>query len=309
MQSIEYARKQKAHKKLSQILTNVLRLHPSKPDLWIYAAQFANDEHADITEARSYMQRGLRFCKSSKTLWLEYAKLEILYIAKIIARRHILGIDGTRRQSKSTNTLDDSDADMVHLPNLTGEDVNPSLRGPEDVDEVALQTLHSTPALTGAIPIAIFDAAMIHFHNDPSLGKAYYDLSAEFWQIPCQGKILQHIVETLMTFAQTSWESQACYVKVAVATLDVNSPDFPAAFGGALSRLKEAWSQIKDKDLLAKDVVSWLRIFLEKDDLDAALRTVISSKRRSLEQSFVEKVDGSDEDLGTEIVSTQALSR
>src|SRR3954454_5830774 len=41
MQSIEYARKQKAHKKLSQIFTNVLRLHPTKPDLWIYAAQFA----------------------------------------------------------------------------------------------------------------------------------------------------------------------------------------------------------------------------------------------------------------------------
>ena len=96
MQSIEYARKQKAHKKLSQIFTNVLRLHPTKADVWIYAAQFAMDVHADMTEARSYMQRGLRFCKNSKKMWLEYAKLEILYIAKIAARRCVLGLDGNQ---------------------------------------------------------------------------------------------------------------------------------------------------------------------------------------------------------------------
>lgn len=92
MQSVEYARGQHSHKKVSQILTNALRLHPTKSDLWTYAAQFAMEENGDMTEARSYMQRGLRFCKNSSALWLQYAKLELVYIAKIAARRQILGV-------------------------------------------------------------------------------------------------------------------------------------------------------------------------------------------------------------------------
>src|SRR6201996_7569267 len=38
MDAIEFAKKQKAHKKLQEMYTQILRLHPTKADLWIHAA-------------------------------------------------------------------------------------------------------------------------------------------------------------------------------------------------------------------------------------------------------------------------------
>ena len=284
MQSIEYARRQKAHKKLSQILTNVLRLHPTKPDLWIYAAQFAMDEHADMTEARSYMQRGLRFCKNSLNMWLVYAKLEMLYIAKIAARRQILGIGEPRSIETRKASLDDTGADILSLPMLTKEDVSPSLPDHDDVDDAALRTLDSTPAMSGAIPIAIFDAAMTQFQNDPAIGKMFFDACSDFRRVPCLRKILDHIVEVMTTTRTQSWEAQACSIKVAVAGLEVLSADFPAGLSVSLSRLKDALAQTLHKARLAEDVSSWLEFMLETDGLDPALQKVISAKKHSLKQ-------------------------
>ncbi len=294
MHSMEYARRQKAHKKLSQILTNVLRLHPTKTDLWIYAAQFAMDEHADITEARSYMQRGLRFCKNSKKMWLEYGKLEMLYIAKIAARRQILGIDKPRSGGAPTKNLDDSSADVLSLTTLTKEHVNPSLVDHDDVDEVALRTLDSTPVMSGAIPIAIFDAAMAQFQNDASVGKAFFDACSEFERLPCLRNILDYIVEVMTTSRTQSWEAQACSIKVVVAGLEVLSAEFPAGLSVSLSRLKHALAKTIHKAQLAEDVSSWLELMLETDGLDPALQKVISGKKRSLEQvSGPEKLENS----------------
>lgn len=294
MQSIDYARRQKAHKKLSQIFTNVLRLHPTKADLWIYAAKFALDEHADMTEARSYMQRGLRFCKNSKKMWLEYAKLEMLYIAKIGARRQILGTDKHHSDKEPTNSLNDTNADVVPFPKLTNEDVSPTLSDHDQIDEVALRTLDSTPAMSGAIPLAIFDAAMTQFNTDPGLGKDFFEAFSVFEDVPCLRKILDHIVEAMRITRAESWEAQACSVKIAVAGLKVSSSEFPAGLSVSLSRLKGALQQTGQDSPLAEDVSSWLEGMLASDDLDPALRMVISAKKRSLKGAiYPEKlVDG-----------------
>jgi U3 small nucleolar RNA-associated protein 6 len=284
MQSIEYARKQKAHKKLSQIFTSVLRLHPTKPDLWVYAAQFAMDVHADMTEARSYMQRGLRFCKNSKKMWLEYAKLEILYIAEIAARQRVLGIDGNCTSETATKSLDDLNADILILPKVTKEDINPTLPDHDDVDEAALRTLDSTPAMTGAIPIAIFDAGMAHFQNDPAVGKAFFDLCLDFDNVPCLRRILNHVAEAMIAADPSTWQAQACFIKVAVFGLDVSSPDFPPSLSVSLSRLKSGLSQAQQKVDLVEDILKWVRGWLKHDDLDPAIRQVLSAKKCSLEQ-------------------------
>src|SRR5437016_3559762 len=155
MQYIEYARKEKAIKKLHQILTSVLRLHPTKPELWMYAARYTADG-ADMTAARSYMQRGLRFCKTSRGLWVEYAKLEMAYIAKISARRQILGLDDVGPENEEVIGTNAPDEDIIKLPELTAEDMDPTLEEGDDSDQNLWQNIASTPALSGAIPLAIF---------------------------------------------------------------------------------------------------------------------------------------------------------
>ena len=282
MQSIENARRQMAQKKLSQILTNALRLHPTKPDLWIYGAQFAIEEHADMTEARSYMQRGLRFCKFSRALWISYFKLELLYIAKIAARRKILGIDAGREPASMSVKADDVDADILELPVLTEEDIFPLQAGRDDIDEIALQTLDSTPATSGTIPMAIFDASVLQFENDQDVGKAFFDKCLDADDIPCLSRILQHIVDRMMEAKPQSWQAQACSIKVPLIGVRSDSPKFPAALKTSLSRLKQVGTGVKESPRFVQDMSSWLEALLKAEELDPALSKIIIATRRRI---------------------------
>ncbi|PGG96309.1 hypothetical protein AJ79_09643 [Helicocarpus griseus UAMH5409] len=287
MQYIEYARRQKAHKKLGQILMDVLRLHPTRVELWIYAARYILEDHGDMTQARGYMQRGLRFCKSSKLLWLQYAKLEMIYIARIATRQQILGLDAPRKAPAADDSTTDPNADMIALPVVTEEDINPSNGEKDEVNEAALENLNSTPALTGAIPIAIFDAAVQHFDNDASIGHDFYTMVNEFTKTPCLRRVLGHIVESLMSTSATSPHAQICYIMFPTAGVEITSAQFPRAFGTSLSRLKECTSQNPPGNRsLAKEVVSWLQPLIATEGLDPALCKVMTATLRSAEGSL-----------------------
>ena len=296
MQYIEYARKQRSYKKLSQIFTRVLRLHPSKADLWIYAAGYAIEEHADMTMARDYMQRGLRFCKGSKNLWIEYGKLEMGYIAKIAARRRILGIDGSEPsefpEDQGPDTFEDPNADVIALPVVTGEDVNPSIQSsdPEKSDQVALDNLSSTPALSGAIPIAIFDEAMKHFPADDTFGYSFWRMVIQFDDLPCLKTILSHIVNLMLTAMPASPLSQACDIRLPVIGIASNDPAFPRALGEVLEKLKTHMKS-GPKPKLILETLTWMLPPTVMVNIDEGLRTVLKATAKGQIRVFVEAMD------------------
>ena len=123
MEYITFAQKQGSKKSVSQLLTSVLRLHPTKPELWIYAATVGS---TTITEARSYMQRGLRLCGSSEGLWVEYAKLEMMHISKIAGRNRILAFDVAEIERESTHNTGNDDDGIINLPAISPEDLMPA---------------------------------------------------------------------------------------------------------------------------------------------------------------------------------------
>lgn len=272
-QYIEFARQQKAHKKISKIFTDALRIHPTDAELWILAAKYALEDHADMTLARSYMQRGLRFCKTSKNLWIQYAKLEIIYIAKIAARQVILGLGQTSdRTEKKDSENFDTDADTIALPQLTGEDVNPSLSEDQQVDENALETLNSTPALSGAIPMAIFDASMKQFQNEPSFAKLFFMMVVEFENLSCLQNIINHIVDVQLATSPENHQSQICFIRAAVAGCRVDSPEFPRKF-------RESFTRFKGYPLsgaLATEMIKWMEPLEKTKGLDPSLQTVLT---------------------------------
>jgi U3 small nucleolar RNA-associated protein 6 len=275
MQQIEYARLQMAYKKLSQILTNALRLHPSKPDLWTYAAHVAMDEHADVTEARSYMQRGLRFCKGARSLWLEYMKLEVLYIAKLAARKQILGIEEHLEPQREQQPMDDTNADLENLPQLTVDDRGTSQT--EDVNEALLLIMANTPALSGAIPIAIFDAAVVQFKDDDKLCQDFFDIVQNIDSLSCLASVLEHITDHMLRWWPSSWRTVACDIKLSCVGTAVTSPAFPRRFGSSLRKLQEASLQVTSCKGLIDAMRDWLQTFLENDSLDVALRQIMLS--------------------------------
>jgi U3 small nucleolar RNA-associated protein 6 len=279
MQTIEFARKQKAYKKLQEIFTNVLRLHPTKSELWIYAAQFAVEDNGDMTEARSYMQRGLRFCKNGRNMWLEYGRLEMSYIAKIHARREILGI-GANRTEEGAEVEDNEN--LMKLPRLTAVDINPDLEGGE-TDTTALENLESTPAMSGAIPMAIFDAAMAQF-DDLDFALDFFNMVVEYDQLATCRRIASHITDNLLTTHPMSWQSSACYIRTPLVSLAVTDPEYPQAFRQFLTRLREAQKK-NDKNRLDTWVQTWLNKLVQEEYLDLGIKTVGESVLRSLSNS------------------------
>ncbi|KAL5335725.1 U3 small nucleolar RNA-associated protein 6-domain-containing protein [Aspergillus crustosus] len=279
IQSIDYARRQKAYKKLSTILMDALRLHPSNADLWIYAAQYSIDDHADMSQARTYMQRGLRLCKSSRKLWIQYAKLELIYITKIVARQRILGLDGSLEAPKVDTTGGDLDADMIMMPQITEEDINP-ITNDDSVNKNALKTLNSTPALSGAIPIAVFDSAVKTLDHDDQFCHEFYDMVFEFEAIPCLQNILSHIVDVMQNSKPASPHTLICYIKLPTAGIQPTSAEFPRALRAALSRLQEH----RQKPEVAKEVISWLSPVEQTKDLDPSLHKAIAATILRAEQ-------------------------
>lgn len=288
LQYIEFAREEKAFKKLNEIFTAVVRLHPAKPSLWIYAAHYFMESQADITSARSFMQRGLRFNKNSESLWLEYAKLETIYIGKIAGRRKILGLDIDRTEAA---TEDDPDGDIIALPSITAEDVNPTLDEDEGDDQVALQNLAEAPILTGAIPIAIFDSAMKQFSDSPALAQQFFDMFTEFDQLPCLNQLLQHVLKHLQKNAPKAASTVICEFRLQLLGIPPTSSDFPSALRASLGILDTAISQNpKSKSRVAevavRDILPLLRTVEEMDE--PALKKVLLSSLRKYSRLYEE---------------------
>ena len=287
LQYISYCQRVKANKKLARVFTDVLRLKPREWSLWVLAAKHYAENQSDMSTARSYLQRGLRFCKDEKKLWLQYIKLEMIYLAKLAARRKILGLDGQAKES-STNRIDE-DGDMLMLPTITAEDINPDAsKGAEGVDTETLQKLASAPAFTGALPKAIFDAAMKPFNDDADLAGDIYDLCASFDTVPSTKSILQHIIEHLETTSQDSAESVICRAKMDLFSIYPLSEDFPAALRASFAHMRGIQPPKSDKGrraLAEKATLMMLPFFEFRSDMDRDVLAVLeASMRRFLKQ-------------------------
>jgi U3 small nucleolar RNA-associated protein 6 len=279
-QYIEFAKKEHAHKRLEKILTKVLRLHPTKPELWVWAAKYMLEEQADMLAARGYMQRGLRFCENDSTLWLEYARLEMIYVAKFAARQRILGLDETAMKQEVTDVDDGMTADTIVLPEVTAEDINPGLRDDKGY-HATLQNLASMPALSGAIPIAIFDSAMKHFKNDETLAEQFFDLVSEFDQTPCSRRILQHILDFLIHSRPRTMSACICKFKLPLFGVVPTSPDFPGALRESLQTIRGSMEELPEaKKQVASRAVSWLTQLMQNADLDSDVRTALTASIR-----------------------------
>ena len=306
VQYLDVARRLRAYKRVSDILTTLVRLHPAKPEVWIYAAAYAIDEHGDMTEARSYMQRGLRFCKQSKKLWLEYEKVELAYLSKIAARRKILGLDPSERKIEMT-LADEAKEDIIALPSITAEDLDPSLGDSDPLNRDRLSAAEASPALSGAIPLAIFDAAMEHF-KDEDLGGRFFDLISEFPAIPSQGPILQHVVKSLQALNSSSSTTIDCFNRQPLVGISISSPEFPTALKEAFVRLKASINEHPSVDLAEKSLAWILPYAQENEDKDIQMvLSTIAGKSLGLYQSMVpNQRGGSEEELALILERLQA---
>lgn len=286
MQYLEFAKKERANKKLVRILTDVLRMHPTKSELWIYAARYAMDVQADIGAARSYMQRGLRFCKNSKIIYLEYSRLEMQYIAKIAARRRILGLDSQATVVEDAGlepSLHENYANLIALSNITTKDFDSEHVQIDVRDESTLQTPQATPVMAGAIPIAIFDTAMKQFSHNAMLGEFFFDMVGEFSEVPCASRILKHILDDMCAATPSSISTFNCECRFPIVGIATDSSEFPSALRVALKKIKATRSTNSGGECnLAHKLISWLEPLAQDHRLGPELKIVVTATVRQL---------------------------
>lgn len=289
MSYLEYARQAKATNKFKTILTTAIRLKPTEPALWLYAARRTLEAEADISGARSYMNRAMRMCTRSKELWIEYAKMEMIYLAKIAKRREILGLDGgksTEKLEKVDETPDDpgfaDSADVIAIPNFKKDTFKSSMVDRDEVDSDPQLDLMNTPALQGGIPLAIYDDARKRDFFCPTTAEDFFNMFLLFTQLACSARILEHVIDSMKESYPTDPSTCNCAVKQTLAGIDPMSPKFPEKLGETLTRLKESLDVTKDKAELCKKTAAWIEPILSIEELDPGIRTVLEHTLRKL---------------------------
>lgn len=241
MQYLDYTRSVKAHKRLGKVFTQVLRLHPTKADLWAIAAKYAVQTEGELGAARSYLQRGLRFCPKDKPLWLEYCRLEMRYISKTAEQLLALGASRTLESQLKVATevqgIKEGEMALLEQAKTIGS------TAADSGDQSALNSMIATPVLNGAIPTAIFDSAMKEFGGDALLAEQFFDVVAEYGHLACCTTILKHVFDHLhrQVPATSSWA--ICSYKLALVGVETTSSKFPMALRLGLQRLRAAMGQ------------------------------------------------------------------
>lgn len=281
MQYLEFTKHVKANKKLLKILDEVLRLHPTKPELWVYASQHHMGVEADFAAARNCMQAGMRFCPKSSSLWLEHARLEVAYLAKIAGRRIVMGLD-ERPENKLRRENDAINDDVILLPTTTLEEANADAYSAEGQNVVKKEKVKLGSLLKGAIPQAIFADAMERFSDNKELAEHFFDLFWEYRWIDAMRNLSTLVLGHMFkTFPQAP-ETIICKYKLQYENTPTQSPDFPILVSHSLRETK-AWA--RDNPVLKARLISKFMLVLlkalDRDDLDNDVRTVILSSVRS----------------------------
>ncbi|XP_060072023.1 U3 small nucleolar RNA-associated protein 6 homolog [Ylistrum balloti] len=87
---VQFSKTRKEKTTISKLFTQMLQVHNRKPDLWIGAAKWEFEENMNHENARHMLQKGIRFNPSSKQLWLEYYRMELLFAEKLRKRKQIV---------------------------------------------------------------------------------------------------------------------------------------------------------------------------------------------------------------------------
>lgn len=298
---LEFAAQAKATKRWRRIVTRALRMHPTDAGLWTLAGRRAA-KAGDMERARAHFLRGCRFCSGEPTLWVEYARCEMEWLGRMEGKKAGKGVRkgvNAMEAIKATEAVQEGDVMLfdegesedegedgeLMLPDPDAEEEGRKMMAKKVFDEEATRKLEQSPALSGAIPMAIFDIAKRQPFFGPAAAEMFFDAFAAFGNVSSQGRILQHVLNAMDELFPSHPCTCSCQIRQPLVGVDVQTAAFPKALRESLAKLRGALEKTTDRKALAGKVVSWVDGILGEEKLDAAIRTVLAHTKRSLEES------------------------
>lgn len=286
LQYIEYAKKEKAINLVTKVFTTLLQLHPTKPQMWILAAKYEMEDNASIKTARSIMQRGLRFNSDQAVMWLEYIKLELIYVAKILARRRLLGLRA-EQEEKEQEEKDSANSSHIQVEELTSVDlVKAGLGSLPNADMSMLGNIHTNPALRGDIALVIFDSAMDNLNTN----EKRFAFSLQVLQLVDQFQDLdrQHLASHIIEYIQTSLVNEFPKASLLPVTLPIRytsheDPTFPDLLKLVLANYKKSTEKKILGPLLSEYIAEkYLEPTTLEPPLDDNLRVALTALKKKI---------------------------
>ncbi|EDO36982.1 predicted protein [Nematostella vectensis] len=129
LQYIEFCKHTGSTRTLGKVFGQLLQYHPNNPNFWVMAAKWEFEEGKNIPASRALLQRGIRMNPESKLLWLEYFRMELLHVDKVLKRRKVLGLakaDQSEEEQVSDEFLAGRVAEIVYQKAIESipDDVN-----------------------------------------------------------------------------------------------------------------------------------------------------------------------------------------
>lgn len=172
---------------------------------------------------------------------------------------------------------------MMPVPDLKDHTFHQKMIDGVKVDAEAVKDLMATPALNGAIPIAIFDDARKQPFYSADIAEEFFNMFATFRHVSCLPRILQYVLDSMMDTHPTDPSTCSCFVRQPVIGIDLASAEFPMALASSLDRLKTSKERTADQGRLSRKISSWMEPICSLEDLDPGIRKVLMYTLRKLE--------------------------
>lgn len=267
--------------------------------LWVLAGRRAASD-GDMEGARGFFMRGCRFCNKTEELWVEYARVEMEWLAKV-ERKNKGGKKG-HEGSMAVHAVQEGDVMMFDEDDdedefgdggdgdvIIPEDPLVDIRGKKAkeaqaaFEEESLKKLEKSPALEGAIPKAIIDVSGKQPFWGASAGESFFDMFAEFTKVSAQPSIMQHLLDAMTEMFPKHPSTCSCVIRQPLVGVNVATAEFPRALREVLARIKVQTAATENKAELATKTVVWIEPILANEELEESLRTVLEHTKRKLQ--------------------------
>ncbi|OWZ17132.1 U3 small nucleolar RNA-associated protein 6 [Phytophthora megakarya] len=165
LQYVAFCKREGSSRVMSAVFSRALQSHPRSAELWIEAASYEFGENLNVDSARVLMQRAIRLNKHNQKLWLEYFRLELLYVQKLAMRRQVLRLD-----EEVEKTVDDGSTVLIDkLPEEKDaeEEVSEEMEAKMNARKLVLQ---------GAIAKIVYTNAVTAIPDDVSFRLQFVDI-------------------------------------------------------------------------------------------------------------------------------------
>ncbi|KAJ4024303.1 U3 snoRNP protein [Fusarium irregulare] len=278
---LQYISSIKSSKRWRRTMTNALRMMPTDHTLWIMAGR-RSAQNGDMAAARGFFMRGCRFCTTSPSLWIEYARTEMEWLQKIDKRKETSkpGHDVLRPEREE-------DGDELRIDSDDEEDdgdlPEPSIAQAKAIDKQSAQQLKSNPAMDGAIPMAIFDISKKQGFFNANTAEMFFEVFASFTKLSSQPRILQHVLAVLDQEYPNHPATCNVHIRQPIMGVSPETAEFPKNLREVLARLNKYMETTTDRAELKKKSVAWIDEYLALVTLDEGIRAVLEHTKKKME--------------------------